>query len=88
MALKPGDILTIGIVSEINYNIIKVKLIDVSSQPEICANICGKMKKSNIRISVGDRVKIVIPQSSPNLGIIKFREKNTSPAPTPTNNPS
>lgn len=83
MALKPGDLMTIGTVTEINLNIIRVKLTEVSAQPEIYANICGKMKRSNIRISVGDRVKILIPQASPNLGIIKFREKNAPASQTP-----
>jgi translation initiation factor IF-1 len=80
MSKNSSDLLTIGTIIEINRNVIKVKLTEVSSQPDIFANICGKMKKSHIRLSVGDRVKILIPQASPNLGIIKFREKVNKPA--------
>lgn len=76
MGLKAGDIMTTGVVTEINRNDIRVKLTEVSAEPIIRASVCGKMKRSNIRISVGDKVKIIIPQASPELGIIKFRERN------------
>jgi translation initiation factor IF-1 len=52
--------------------IYKVKL---DNEVEIQAKLCGKMRRNNIRVVVGDRVTVGVSPYDPSHGLIMFRHK-------------
>ncbi|MEI7974325.1 MAG: translation initiation factor IF-1 [Bdellovibrio sp.] len=52
--------------------IYKVKL---DNDIELSAKLCGKMRKFNIRVVVGDRVTVGVSPYDPLHGLIMFRHK-------------
>jgi translation initiation factor IF-1 len=42
---------------------------------EIAAKLCGKMRRFNIRVVVGDRVTVGVSPYDPTHGLIMFRHK-------------
>jgi len=42
---------------------------------EIMAKLCGKMRRFNIRVVVGDRVTVGVSPYDPTHGLIMFRHK-------------
>lgn len=52
--------------------IYKVKL---DNNAELSAKLCGKMRKFNIRVVVGDRVTVGVSPYDPSHGLIMFRHK-------------
>ena len=52
--------------------IYKVKL---ENQVEIAAKLCGKMRRFNIRVVVGDRVTVGVSPYDPTHGLIMYRHK-------------
>lgn len=50
----------------------KVKL---DNEVEIQAKLCGKMRRFNIRVVVGDRVTVGVSPYDPTHGLIMFRHK-------------
>ncbi len=53
--------------------IYKVKL--DANNIEISAKLCGKMRRFNIRVVVGDRVTVGVSPYDPSHGLIMFRHK-------------
>jgi translation initiation factor IF-1 len=51
----------------------KVKL--DGNQMEIKAKLCGKMRRFNIRVVVGDKVTVGVSPYDPTHGLIMFRHK-------------
>ncbi len=52
--------------------IYKVKL---ENAVEISAKLCGKMRRFNIRVVVGDRVTVGVSPYDPTHGLIMYRHK-------------
>lgn len=52
--------------------IYKVKL---ENDVEIVARLCGKMRRFNIRVVVGDRVTVGVSPYDPTNGLILYRHK-------------
>ncbi len=52
--------------------IYKVKL---ENNIEISAKLCGKMRRFNIRVVVGDRVTVGVSPYDPTHGLIMYRHK-------------
>jgi len=52
--------------------IYKVKL---ENQVEISAKLCGKMRRFNIRVVVGDKVTVGVSPYDPTHGLIMYRHK-------------
>jgi len=52
--------------------IYKIKL---ENDVEISAKLCGKMRRFNIRVVVGDRVTVGISPYDPTHGLIMYRHK-------------
>jgi translation initiation factor IF-1 len=52
--------------------IYKVKL---ENNVEIAAKLCGKMRRVNIRVVVGDRVTVGVSPYDPTHGLIMYRHK-------------
>lgn len=50
----------------------KVKL---DNAVEVAAKLCGKMRRFNIRVVVGDRVTVGVSPYDPSHGLIMFRHK-------------
>jgi translation initiation factor IF-1 len=50
----------------------KVKL---DNEVEIQAKLCGKMRRFNIRVVVGDRVTVGVSPYDPTHGLIMYRHK-------------
>lgn len=50
----------------------KVKL---DNQFEITAKLCGKMRRFNIRVVVGDKVTVGVSPYDPTHGLIMYRHK-------------
>jgi translation initiation factor IF-1 len=50
----------------------KVKL---DNEVEIVARLCGKMRRFNIRVVVGDRVTVGVSPYDPTNGLILYRHK-------------
>jgi translation initiation factor IF-1 len=50
----------------------KVKL---ENKLEISAKLCGKMRRFNIRVVVGDRVTVGVSPYDPTHGLIMYRHK-------------
>jgi translation initiation factor IF-1 len=50
----------------------KVKL---ENAVEISAKLCGKMRRFNIRVVVGDRVTVGVSPYDPTHGLIMYRHK-------------
>lgn len=46
-----------------------------SNQVEIMARLCGKMRRFNIRVVVGDRVTVGVSPYDPTNGLILYRHK-------------
>lgn len=53
--------------------IYKVKLLE--NQLEISAKLCGKMRRFNIRVVVGDKVTVGVSPYDPTHGLIMYRHK-------------
>ncbi len=53
--------------------IYKVQLED--NDIEISAKLCGKMRRFNIRVVVGDRVTVGVSPYDPTHGLIMYRHK-------------
>lgn len=53
--------------------IYKVKLIE--NKLEISAKLCGKMRRFNIRVVVGDKVTVGVSPYDPTHGLIMYRHK-------------
>lgn len=51
----------------------KVKL--DNQDVEIAAKLCGKMRRFNIRVVVGDRVTVGVSPYDPSHGLIMYRHK-------------
>lgn len=47
----------------------------LDNQVEIAAKLCGKMRRFNIRVVVGDRVTVGVSPYDPTHGLIMFRHK-------------
>ena len=60
------------IVDALAGGIYKVKL---ENGIEIQAKLCGKMRRFNIRVVVGDRVTVGVSPYDPSHGLIMFRHK-------------
>ncbi|MCB0364114.1 MAG: translation initiation factor IF-1 [Bdellovibrionaceae bacterium] len=52
--------------------IYKVKL---ENEVEISAKLCGKMRRFNIRVVVGDKVTVGVSPYDPTHGLIMYRHK-------------
>ncbi len=50
----------------------KIKL---DNEVEISAKLCGKMRRFNIRVVVGDRVTVGVSPYDPTHGLIMYRHK-------------
>jgi translation initiation factor IF-1 len=46
-----------------------------TNQVEIMARLCGKMRRFNIRVVVGDRVTVGVSPYDPTNGLILYRHK-------------
>lgn len=53
-----------------------VYFITLENGHEISAKLCGKMKKFNIKVVVGDRVSVGISPYDPTHGLILHRHRN------------
>lgn len=53
--------------------IYKVKL--ENNEMQISAKLCGKMRRFNIRVVVGDRVTVGVSPYDPTHGLIMYRHK-------------
>ena len=49
--------------------------VQLDNNVEILARLCGKMRKFNIRVVVGDRVTVGVSPYDPSNGLILFRHK-------------
>lgn len=47
----------------------------LDNQVEIVARLCGKMRRFNIRVVVGDRVTVGVSPYDPSNGLILYRHK-------------
>ena len=60
------------IVDALAGGIYKVRL---ENNTELSAKLCGKMRRFNIRVVVGDKVTIGVSPYDPTHGLIMFRHK-------------
>jgi translation initiation factor IF-1 len=60
------------VVDAVAGGIYKVKL---ENAMEISAKLCGKMRRFNIRVVVGDRVTVGVSPYDPTHGLIMYRHK-------------
>lgn len=60
------------VVDALAGGIYKIKL---DNSLEISAKLCGKMRRFNIRVVVGDRVTVGVSPYDPSHGLIMFRHK-------------
>ncbi len=49
--------------------------IQLENEVEIIARLCGKMRRFNIRVVVGDRVTVGVSPYDPTNGLILYRHK-------------
>lgn len=49
--------------------------IELDNKVVITAKLCGKMRRFNIRVVVGDRVSVGVSPYDPTHGLIMFRHK-------------
>ena len=49
--------------------------IELDNKAIINAKLCGKMRRFNIRVVVGDRVSVGVSPYDPSHGLIQFRHK-------------
>jgi translation initiation factor IF-1 len=49
--------------------------IALENEIEISAKLCGKMRRFNIRVVVGDRVTVGVSPYDPSHGLIMYRHK-------------
>ncbi|HPI40579.1 MAG TPA: translation initiation factor IF-1 [Pseudobdellovibrionaceae bacterium] len=49
--------------------------IELDNGVHISAKLCGKMRRFNIRVVVGDRVSVGVSPYDPTHGLIMFRHK-------------
>lgn len=49
--------------------------VQLENKIEIAAKLCGKMRRFNIRVVVGDRVTVGVSPYDPTHGLIMFRHK-------------
>lgn len=49
--------------------------VQLDNAVEINAKLCGKMRRFNIRVVVGDRVTVGVSPYDPTHGLIMFRHK-------------
>ena len=49
--------------------------IQLDNTVEISAKLCGKMRRFNIRVVVGDRVTVGVSPYDPTHGLIMYRHK-------------
>lgn len=49
--------------------------IQLDNNVEISAKLCGKMRRFNIRVVVGDRVTVGVSPYDPTHGLIMYRHK-------------
>ncbi len=49
--------------------------VQLDNQVEISAKLCGKMRRFNIRVVVGDRVTVGVSPYDPTHGLIMYRHK-------------
>jgi translation initiation factor IF-1 len=60
------------VVDAVAGGIYKVKL---ENEVEISAKLCGKMRRFNIRVVVGDKVTVGVSPYDPTHGLIMYRHK-------------
>jgi translation initiation factor IF-1 len=61
------------IIDALAGGVYKVKL--DSNAVEILAKLCGKMRRFNIRVVVGDKVTVGVSPYDPSHGLIMYRHK-------------
>lgn len=61
------------IIDALAGGVYKVKL--DSNEVEILAKLCGKMRRFNIRVVVGDKVTVGVSPYDPSHGLIMYRHK-------------
>ena len=49
--------------------------VQLENNVEIMAKLCGKMRRFNIRVVVGDRVTVGVSPYDPTHGLIMYRHK-------------
>lgn len=49
--------------------------VELENGVQINAKLCGKMRRFNIRVVVGDRVTVGVSPYDPTHGLIMFRQK-------------
>lgn len=49
--------------------------VQLENNMDISAKLCGKMRKFNIRVVVGDKVTVGVSPYDPTHGLIMFRHK-------------
>lgn len=49
--------------------------VQLDNNVEISAKLCGKMRRFNIRVVVGDRVTVGVSPYDPTHGLIMYRHK-------------
>lgn len=49
--------------------------VELENKAIISAKLCGKMRRFNIRVVVGDRVSVGVSPYDPTHGLIQFRHK-------------
>ncbi len=49
--------------------------VQLDNSIEVSAKLCGKMRKFNIRVVVGDRVTVGVSPYDPTHGLIMYRHK-------------
>ena len=49
--------------------------VQLDNNVEITAKLCGKMRRFNIRVVVGDRVTVGVSPYDPTHGLIMYRHK-------------
>jgi translation initiation factor IF-1 len=60
------------VVDAVAGGIYKVKL---ENEVQISAKLCGKMRRFNIRVVVGDKVTVGVSPYDPTHGLIMYRHK-------------
>jgi translation initiation factor IF-1 len=68
LAQLEGQVIDVGA-----GGVYKVKLAE--NALEISAKLCGKMRRFNIRVVVGDRVTVGVSPYDPTHGLIMYRHK-------------
>lgn len=49
--------------------------VELDNKVEISAKLCGKMRRFNIRVVVGDKVTVGVSPYDPTHGLIMYRHK-------------